>query len=458
MSLLDISVSTHLTPILRALFPSFYSPAAKKQDSQPNKKMAPALTPDQVAIIKATVPVLAEHGLTITTKFYATMISENPELKSIFNRTHQATGHQPRALAGALYAYAANIDALGNLAPAVELICHKHATLYIKPHHYEIVGTYLLKTMKEVLGDAATDEILGAWGAAYWQLADIMIKREAELYKSVPKWDDWREFTIARKEKESEDITSFYLEPVEKNFQLPIFKPGQYISLNIFLDEVDGGVWQARQYSLSDSPGKKYLRISVKKEDGIEIGDPKSKTHPGYLSNILHEKRNVGDMVKVSHPFGDFFFEEKDNEKEAPVVLISAGVGLTCLTSIFNTLIEQQSSRPIAWIHGARNAGSRAFKKHYDAIAATNNNVKTVYFSSDPKEGEVEGQDYNIRGRLNLEKINSEDLHTKNEKTQYFVCGPTQFMLDTEAKLKSFGVGAERIHVELFGTGGVPRV
>jgi nitric oxide dioxygenase len=457
MSLLNISASTHLTPIFRALFPSFYNPTTQP-DSQPTRKMAPALTPDQVAIIKATVPVLAEHGVTITTKFYSDMINENPELKNIFNKTHQSTGHQPRALAGALYAYAANIDALGNLSPALELICHKHVSLYIQPKHYEIVGTYLLKTMKEVLGDAATDDILGAWGAAYWQLADIMIQKEAGLYKSIPQWNDWKDFTIARKEKESEDITSFYLEPVEKNFELPIFKPGQYISVNIFVDELDGGVWQARQYSLSDSPGKKYLRISVKKEDGIEIGDPKSKTHPGYLSNILHEKRNVGDVVRVSHPFGDFFFEEKDTEKDAPVVLVSAGVGLTCLTSIFNTLIEQQSSRPISWIHGARHAGTRAFKKHYDVIAATKDNVKTLYFSSDPKECEIEGRDYHIRGRLDIDKVSSKDLYTTHDKTQYFVCGPTQFMLDAEAKLKSFGVEAERIHVELFGTGGVPRV
>ena len=134
-----------------------------------------------------------------------------------------------------------------------------------------------------------------------------------------------------------------------------MFKPGQYISVNLFIDELEGGVWQARQYSLSDAPGKKYLRISVKREEGIEIGDPKSKTHPGYISNVLHEKRSVGDTVRVSHPFGDFFYHEDEQEKNAPVVLISAGVGLTCLMSILNTLVEEKSERPITWIHGARN-------------------------------------------------------------------------------------------------------
>jgi nitric oxide dioxygenase len=419
--------------------------------------MAPSLTPTQVTTIKATVPVLAEHGLTITKKFYADMLSANPSLKNYFNNTHQATGHQPAALAAALHAYAANIDALGNLSPAVELICHKHASLYIQPEQYAVVGKHLLETLASVLGDAATPEILDAWGAAYWQLADLMIAKEAGLYESTTNWKDWRDFRIAKKQEESEEITSFYLEPVEQGFRLPVFKPGQYISVNIFVDELEGGVWQARQYSLSDAPGKGYLRISVKREPGVEIGDPKSMSHPGYLSNILHEKRKEGDVVRVSHPFGDFFFDEKAVEKDSPVVFISAGVGLTCLSSILNTLLEQKTSRPISWIHVAKNSNTRAFKKHTDELAAKNDNFKTVYFSSAPKEGEVEGRDFHFRGRLDLDKVDKKDLFADNDKTQYFVCGPPQFMVATSKKLMSFGVAEERIKMELFGTGGVPK-
>lgn len=125
-----------------------------------------ALTPSQVRTIKATVPVLAEHGNTITTRFYHDLLEVHPELKNVFNNTHQATGHQAQALAGALYAYAANIDDLGKLSPAVELICHKHASLFIRPDQYDVVGKHLLETMSTVLGEAATPEILEAWGAA----------------------------------------------------------------------------------------------------------------------------------------------------------------------------------------------------------------------------------------------------------------------------------------------------
>lgn len=419
--------------------------------------MAPALSPQQAAVIKATVPVLAQYGEIITAKFYADMFAAHPQLRNIFNNTHQATGHQARALAGSLYAYAANIDDLGKLSPALELICHKHVSLAIQPEQYGIVGTHLLETMKAVLGDAATPEIMGAWGAAYWQLADIMIAKEKALYEETSYWHEWQDFIIARKEKESDEITSFYFEPVDANLKLPRFKPGQYVSVNLFVDELEGGVWQARQYSLSNAPGKKYLRISVKREQGIEIGEPKHMTKPGYLSNILHDKKNVGDVVQLTHPFGDFYFEEKDEDKDSPVVLISAGVGLTCLMSILDTLVEEGSSRPISWIHGARHGKVRAFKSHIDELAAKNKNIHTLYFSSAPTEYEVEGRDHHVTGRLHLDKVGKESLFTHNDKTQYFVCGPTQFMLETEAKLKSLGVPSDRVSMELFGTGGVPR-
>jgi nitric oxide dioxygenase len=415
------------------------------------------LTPTQVQTIKSTVPVLAAHGVAITTKFYGDMINAHQELKSIFNNTHQATNHQARALAGALYAYAANIDDLGALSPALELICHKHVSLFIRPEQYDIVGTHLLATMKSVLGDAATPEIMDAWAAAYWQLANIMIGKEDGMYKATSYWADWKDFTIARKVRESEEIISFYLRPVEKGFEIPMFKPGQYVSVNVWVEELDGGVWQARQYSLSDAPGKDYLRISVKKEKGIEIGERKSMTHPGYISNLLHDTKEEGDVVRVSHPFGDFYFEENEGERDAPIVLISAGVGLTCLTSILNSAVEKKSQRPASWIHGARNSKTRAFKDHVDQLDKENENVHTVYFSSEPTEGEVQGQHFDIEGRIDLEKVDRKVLFTDNAQTQYFLCGPTQFMLDMEEELKGYGVPSDRVKMELFGTGGVPR-
>lgn len=117
------------------------------------------LTSDQVSLIKSTVPILSQYGKIITTTFYDNMLSEHPELNNIFNRTSQANGQQASALAGSLYAYASYIDDLGVLAPAVEKIVQKHVSLYVQPEQYDIVGSYLLKAMKTVLGDALTEEI-----------------------------------------------------------------------------------------------------------------------------------------------------------------------------------------------------------------------------------------------------------------------------------------------------------
>ena len=186
------------------------------------------LTQQQSELIKASVPALKAHGDEVTRIFYSNLLADNPSLKEIFNTSNQFNQHQPRALAAAVYAYACHIDDLSKLGSAVELIANKHASLYIRPEQYVVVGKYLLAAMKEVLGDALTPELLEAWRAAYGQLADILMKKEDDLYKHASGWTDWRDFRIKRKVKESEEITSFYLEPVDESFKpLPSFLPGQ---------------------------------------------------------------------------------------------------------------------------------------------------------------------------------------------------------------------------------------
>lgn len=408
------------------------------------------LRPDQIQLIKATVPVLVEHGNTITTVFYKNMLAAHPELNNVFNIPNQVNGHQPRALAGALYAYAANIDNLGALGPAVELICNKHASLYIKPDDYKIVAKYLLEAMGEVLGDALTPEIADAWATAYWQLADLMIGRENQIYQQSQGWTDWRDFAIADKVKESEEITSFYLAPVDGK-PLPPFRPGQYISVQVYVPELK--YTQPRQYSLSDKPSPDYYRISVKKEKGLNLADPSAAAHPGYVSNVLHDTFNKGDTIKVSYPCGDFFLA--DQQPAHPVVLISAGVGLTPLTSILNTLTSQSSGRKLHFIHGARTSGVRAFKEYVSALTKGYPDLKATFFTSHPAEDEKEGVDYQYAGRVDLSKLDAKDLFLDNPQAEYYICGPEKFMTDMQASLQEKGVATERIKMELFGTGGI---
>lgn len=413
-----------------------------------------SVTKEQAKIITATVPVLVQYGTQITTAFYTNMLRDIPALNNIFNTSNQRNGHQQQALAGALYAYAANIDNLDVLKPALERISQKHVSLYVKPEHYDIVGKYLLEAMGEVLGDALTPEILDAWTAAYNQLADIMIKREDELVKQTDGWTDWRDFRIVQKQQESEQVTSFYLVPVDGE-PLPEFLPGQYISLQVNVPDLHYN--QARQYSLSDSYSPEYYRISVKREKGLNIDeDPDATTHPGHVSNILHDQKQVGDIVQLSHPAGDFFIDvRKPGEENGPVVLLSAGVGLTPMTSILNTLITK-NGRQISWVHVSKNQKTHAFNDHVNNIADSHPWINRRVFHSDPVNGEKPGVHYDHKGRLDLSKLEPKnDLKLNDKRATYYICGPERFMTELEQALQSRGVDSSRINMELFGTGGV---
>lgn len=144
--------------------------------------MGAPLSETTTALIKATAPALREHGLAITTSMYARMFAAHPEVKDMFDLAAQESGEQPKRLAAAILAYAENIDKLQNLSGPVLRMAQRHVETKVKPEHYPIVAENLLAAIRDVLGDAASDEVLAAWGEAYWLLADILIGKEAELY------------------------------------------------------------------------------------------------------------------------------------------------------------------------------------------------------------------------------------------------------------------------------------
>lgn len=139
------------------------------------------LSPETIATVKATIPALKENVTDITSKMYDIMFEKYPEVKKLFS---DAPEEQPKVLAAAVSAYAMNIDNLGALSDAVGKMSAAHVRTHVLPEHYPIVGESLLAAMSEVLGDAATPEILNAWGEAYFFLADILIDKEKELYSS----------------------------------------------------------------------------------------------------------------------------------------------------------------------------------------------------------------------------------------------------------------------------------
>ena len=139
-------------------------------------------SPHAMAIVKATAPALEKHGPAITTAMYARLF-ENEDIAAMFDRAAQASGEQPKRLAAAILAYAKNIDKLANLGPAVARMVARHVETGVKADHYPYVADALLPAIRDVLGaEVATDEVLGAWGEAYWMLADLLIAAEAQAY------------------------------------------------------------------------------------------------------------------------------------------------------------------------------------------------------------------------------------------------------------------------------------
>lgn len=414
-----------------------------------------SLTADQIAIVKATAPVLKEHGVTITSVFYKNMITEVPELHNFFSTTSQATGRQPRALAGAVLAYATYIDDLPKLAHAVERIAHKHVSLQVTPDQYAIVGKYLIQAIGQVLGDAATPDIVDAWTAAYGVLADVFINREGQMYKNnaADNWPGWRKFRITKKVAESSNITSFYLAPSDGATQLPKYLPGQYVSLQMFIPEL--GYLQSRQYSLSEGPKEKqeYYRITVKREEDRDAGVE------GLISNLLHNKYVVGDEVEVSHPQGEFTLDPRDASKEGvPVVLISSGVGATPLMSILDSLVAPSAvKRPVSWIHTSRSRLTQPFADEVRRICRENDGVSANVFLRKLGPEDQAGVDYEFGDiRLDLSKLDGErDLFLNVPETEYYICAPEDFMVDVRRILVGLGVDKSRVFLELFATGDV---
>lgn len=407
-------------------------------------KTVKKLDPHKLEIVKSTLPAVQQHGEAITKRFYQRLFESHPELQNVFNMTHQKTGHQPKALADAVYAAAANIENMSAIMPALERIGQKHRSMQIKPEQYPIVGENLLRAIKDILGDAATEEVIDAWADAYEVIADVFIRMENELYKTAENqpggWAGFKDFMISNKIEESEVITSFYLKPKD-GAELPRFIPGQYITLH--LDIPEEKYIHQRQYSLSDRPGTDYFRISVKREYPVVEGSP-----PGVVSNDLHELFNEGDTIPISAPAGDFYL---DMESDSPVVLISGGVGLTPMMSMLNTIVHEQPNRKVYYIHAAKNSKVHAFKEHVQKVASENTNVKAFTIYANPTDEDKRNRNFDKEGYISLEWLQS--VLPSNEG-QFYFCGPTPFMKVVNSALIEWGVNPDDINYEFFGSFG----
>ncbi|RUL56860.1 MULTISPECIES: NO-inducible flavohemoprotein [Lysinibacillus] len=377
------------------------------------------LSQQTIDIIKSTVPVLEQHGVTITKTFYKNMLSKNPDLLNYFNHVNQNQGRQQTALANSVYAAAAHIDNLQAIVPAVMLIAHKHRALGILPEHYPIVGENLLGAIKEVLGDAATDDIINAWAEAYGVIADVFISVEEDLYQKAEENGGWRlfkPFKVAKKVVENEQVTSFYFTP-EDGQPLPDFEAGQYITVRV---KPTGSQYYAnRHYTVSQPSNNNEYVISVKRED--------ENSPAGVVSTFLHNEVNEGDTVELSAPAGDFTLQEGNN----PVLFVSGGIGVTPLNAMLQTM---ELGRNVTFYQSARNEQSVAFKEQIEKKINELNGTYRVHYS--------DAQGY----------VTKEDLAPYIQpNTEVYVCGPAPFMESVISIAKDLNVANENIHYEFFG-------
>jgi len=395
--------------------------------------MSQPLSDRTIALVKTTVPALEAHGLDIVHEMYSRMF-QNPDIRDLFNQSHHGdAGSQPRALTGAILAYASNIDNLGALAPAVERIAQKHVGLQILPEHYPHVAEALLGAIKAVLGEAATEEILAAWGEAYWFLANILIAREGRIYDAQREtsggWNGWRDFRVDEVVEESSVIKSFILRPVDGG-PVMAHKPGQYLT---FWLEIPDHPPVKRNYSISSAPNGETYRISVKREPH------------GLASGWLHDAAGAGTVLKVAAPAGEFFLEGRP---ERPVVLLSGGVGLTPMVAMLEALVAQGSEVPVHYIHGTHNRQTHAMRAHVRAQAASSKAVRVTDFHQSPLADEVAGRDYDLAGIITDDWLIA---NTPVAEADFYICGPRPFLRHAVSALSLAGVPATRIHYEFFG-------
>lgn len=400
------------------------------------------LTNRQKAIVNQTVPVLQTHGETLTRHFYARMFRVNPEIQAYFNPAHQRSGSQQRALAGAILAYAQHIDNPAALSEAVELIAQKHASLRIKPEHYPIVGDNLLASIREVLGEAATDEVIDAWAAAYGQLADIFIAREQRIYQSqkcVHGWSGFKSFVVTRREPESDNITSFYLEPQDGTALVP-HRPGQYVAIRVTLPSGETAI---RNYSLSNAPNTSYLRISIKREVSPDQDGP-----DGVFSTHMHDRLAVDARVDLSPPCGEFTLELPADETK-PVVFIAGGIGATPLISMLHAALERSAaSRPILFIQGALNGAVHAFTRELRELKHAYPNLSTHVRYSAPNATDRQQSAHDSEGLIDAPLL---DTMADSTPALYYCCGPTPMLQHVHRLLRGRAVPNDDIRYEFFG-------
>ena len=378
--------------------------------------------------IRATLPAVSGAIGEISAVFYDKLFTTHPELlRDVFNRGNQANGAQQQALAGSISAFASAMVERPNRPPRAMLnrIAHKHASLGVTRDQYEVVHAHLFAAIAEVLGEAATEEVVAAWSEVYWLMADILTTTEDRLYAesgAIP-GNTWRDYRVVGRWTETDDVVTFLARPVDGAAVLRA-RPGQYVSVQV---ELPDGAHQIRQYSLT-SVRDDAVQFSVKNA----LGDP-----GGEVSGHLHARVGEGDFLRLSAPFGDVTLDDGDG----PVLLVSAGIGCTPMISMLGHLAATDSSRQVIAVHADRDESTHALRADFDQlIAKLPDAAAHVWYEAPREEWPAERT-----GLVDLGDVAIPD------RTTAYLCGPLPFLRSVRAQLVDGGVPAADIHYEVFG-------
>ncbi|MEU8955629.1 globin domain-containing protein [Streptomyces sp. NPDC048518] len=415
------------------------------------------LSEQSAATVRATLPVVGAAIGDITERFYERLFEAHPELlRDLFNRGNQAAGTQRQALAGSIAAFAAHLLDHPDERPDVLLrrIAHKHASLGVAPGQYEIVHRHLFAAIAEVLGDAVTPAVAAAWDDVYWLMANALAAIEAGLYAGhglVAGDGTWREWEVVERVEETVDVATFRLRPAD-GAPAPDFRAGQYVSVQVQLDD---GARQIRQYSLSGGAGLggggSWVRqISVKRVRGdVRAGAP-----DGEVSNHLHARVREGDVLRVSPPYGDLVLDlgvdpgaglgvgPGQARSDVPVLLASAGIGLTPMIAMLQRLADTGHRAPVTVVHADRSPAEHALRADHEAYTGKLPAGSAYFFYERPEPGHPA----ELTGRADLAA-----LPPIPAGTRAYLCGPLPFMRAVRAQLIERGVRAADIHYEVFG-------
>jgi len=399
------------------------------------------LSATSAAVVRATLPVVGAAIGDITPVFYRRLFAAHPELeRDLFNRGNQAQGDQQRALAGAIAAYATLLVAEDGPDPRAVLarIAHKHASLGITEDQYPIVHEHLFAAIVEVLDDAVTPEVAVAWDEVYWHMAHALIDIEKGLYAAagVTAGDVWRTLLVRRRVQESPDTVSFVLATPDGS-PLPESRPGQYVSVAVRLPDAEGTRRQIRQYSLTRVPEASAFGISVKAVPAARHDD--AIVPAGEVSNFLHDNVFEGDELEVSAPFGELTL----TEGESPLVLVSAGIGITPMIGFLHHLARTGSQRRVVVLHADRSPARHAHRTELRELVEVLPDATLLRWYEDL--GVRTADDALRAGLLDLEGV---ELPADAD---VYLCGPLPFMAAAKRLVLARGIPAERVRYEVFG-------